>query len=68
MPHTVVFSDDLKSRVREAGRKIHEILPFLDDAAACGVNCQLQKDLLDTLRSTLGEIEKRFFSDDSTGG
>ena len=68
MPHTVEFSEDLKARVREAGRKIHDILPFLDDAEACGVNCQLQRDLLNTLRSTLGEIEARFFGDNAKGG
>ncbi len=68
MPHTVEFSEDLKSRIRESQRKIADVLPFLDDVEACGVGCAQQRELLETLRKTLAEIENRFMASLPAGG
>ncbi len=67
MPHTVEFSEDLKVRIRDAGRAIHDVLPFLDDAEECGVNCIQQRALLDVLRSTLAKIEEKFMQSKAEG-
>lgn len=63
MPHVVEFSEDLKVKIRESQRKITDLQPFLDDVEECGVNCQQQRALLETLRKTLAEIETHFMSD-----
>jgi len=68
MPHTVEFSAELKGRIAQAQRDIHDAMPFLDDVEGCGVNCQQQRELLDVLAKTLAEIEKRFIKAGRPGG
>lgn len=60
----VEFPEELKDRIREAQRRIHDTLPFVDEVEACGVQCQQQRALLEVLRKTLAEIESRFMSDE----
>ena len=60
MPHSVVFPPDLQARIREAQAKLREVLPFVDQVEECGVRCQEQRKLLDTLSQTLAMIESKF--------
>ena len=47
-------------RVVAALRKIGEILPILDDAEACGIECQNRRDNLERKRKKLEAIRQRF--------
>ena len=48
--------------VKRAQRSLHDIRPLMDDADACGVDCQVHRKIADDFAKVLENIEKRFLT------
>jgi hypothetical protein len=48
--------------VKRAQRSLHDIIPLMDDAEACGVDCISHRKIADDFAKILIEIEKRFLT------
>lgn len=57
-----IFSKAEHTKLKKAQRQLHDLLPIVDDAAACGVDCEAFKAVLSEIGDQLNEIEKRFMS------
>lgn len=48
--------------VQDAKRTIHDLLPQLDKAEGCGIECAEIRQVAETFRNRLEAIEKQFMS------
>ena len=58
-----VFSRDDFARLKSAQRKLHDLLPLLDKAERCGVECDQFRALSSAIGDQLIAIEREFFAD-----
>lgn len=54
------FSDEAKRSLHDAERKIHDVLPDLEAAEECGVDCQYWRNMTTELQRRIRLIRERF--------
>ena len=57
-----IFSKSDHTKLKKAQRKLHDLLPMIDDADACGTDCEAFRSVVNEIGKQLGEIEQRFMT------
>ena len=55
-----LFNEEDVRETKEARKQLADVLPFMDAAEVCGVQCQAFKDVRKEMDSTLKAIESYF--------
>ncbi len=55
-----IFSREQRAQLQSDLRELHDILPMIDDAEKCGVECSVFRDVVNELRTNLETIESKF--------
>lgn len=60
--HDGIFTAVDLAALKKAETDLHATLAMMDDAEACGVECQAMREVIASLQGQLSEIEKRFMT------
>ena len=54
-----IFSREQRASLQDDLRELHDLLPMIDDAEQCGVECSVFRDVVTELRKNLETIEAK---------
>lgn len=57
-----LFNKDDYHKLLDLERQVHDLLPLLTDAEACGFDCREYNELVGDIRQQLTEIKTRFMT------
>ncbi len=57
-----IFTKTDHTALKKAQRQLHDLLPMVDNADACGVECDAFRSVMDEISKQLAEIESRFMT------
>lgn len=55
-----IFTDDDVLKMKQARRTLDEVLPLIDKAESCGIECKIFKDVRNRISDQLINLEKEF--------
>lgn len=55
-----IFNEDDVQEMKQARRTLDEVLPLMDKAEKCGIECQVFRTVRDTVAEQLVNLEKEF--------
>lgn len=62
MPHLDVFTQQDVDMLKKAQRKLADLIPMLDKAERCGVDCDVYRAIVKELGDRLENVEREFMN------